>query len=103
MRFLPAFCFSNSFWVSIASGRDGSLNATGQSLDAEEALGVVLQSTHRETSQEQEQRERQMRITELESKQKMWRWLIVAAIGVLMIETWLAGSIARRVQADDLE
>ncbi len=34
---------------------------------------------------------RQMQNVELESRQKLWRWLILAAIGVLIVETWLAG------------
>ena len=36
---------------------------------------------------------------ELESRQKLWRWLIVAALAVLLIETWLAGWITRRTAA----
>jgi len=32
---------------------------------------------------------------ELEARQKLWRWLIVAALAVLLIETWLAGWITR--------
>ena len=43
------------------------------------------------TSQEAElQRARQLRRTELESNQKIWRWAIVAALGLLIVETWLA-------------
>ncbi len=38
---------------------------------------------------------RQMQNAELESRQKLWRWLILAAIGVLIAETWLAGRIKR--------
>jgi hypothetical protein len=38
---------------------------------------------------------RQMRNAELESRQKLWRWLILAAIGVLIAETLLAGRIKR--------
>jgi hypothetical protein len=38
---------------------------------------------------------RQMRNAELESRQKLWRWLILAAIGVLIAETLLAGQIKR--------
>lgn len=38
---------------------------------------------------------RQMRNAELENRQKFWRWLIVAAIGVLIVETWLAGRLNR--------
>ena len=29
--------------------------------------------------------------SELENRQKLWRWLILAAIGILILETWLAG------------
>jgi hypothetical protein len=36
---------------------------------------------------------------ELEARQKLWRWLIVAALAVLLIETWLAGWITRRSAA----
>ncbi len=41
---------------------------------------------------------RQMYNMELENRQKLWRWLILAAIGVLIVETWLAGwrATARR-------
>jgi anti-sigma-K factor RskA len=38
----------------------------------------------------------QMQAVELESRQKLWRWLIVIALVVLMMETWLAGRITRR-------
>jgi len=37
--------------------------------------------------------------TELEARQKLWRWLIVAALAVLLVETWLAGWITRRPAA----
>jgi hypothetical protein len=37
--------------------------------------------------------------TELEAQQKLWRWLIVAALAVLLVETWLAGWITRRSAA----
>ena len=38
---------------------------------------------------------RQMQNAELEGRQKLWRWLILAAIGVLIVETWLAGRLVR--------
>jgi hypothetical protein len=41
-------------------------------------------------------RERQARIFELENRQKLWRWLIVAVLAVLVIETALAGRLAHR-------
>ena len=37
------------------------------------------------------QAKRQMRSSELESYQQIWRWIIVIAIGLLAIETYLAG------------
>lgn len=38
---------------------------------------------------------RQMRNAELEGRQKLWRWLILAAIGILIVETCLAGRYPR--------
>jgi hypothetical protein len=34
--------------------------------------------------------------TELEARQKLWRWFIAATLAVLLVETWLAGWTARR-------
>ena len=42
------------------------------------------------------ERERQARIFELENRQKLWRWLIVAVLGLLIAETALAGRLAHR-------
>lgn len=44
---------------------------------------------------------RQLQATELEGRQKLWRPLILAALGVLLVETWLAGRTdrARPVEA----
>jgi hypothetical protein len=44
-----------------------------------------------------------MRNLELENRQKLWRWLILAAFGVLVIETWLAGRSAKRVRMARVE
>ncbi len=38
---------------------------------------------------------RQLHDVELESRQKLWKWLIVAAVGFLIAETWLAGRTDR--------
>ncbi len=38
---------------------------------------------------------RQMQNGELEGRQKFWRWLVLAAIGLLIVETWLAGRPSR--------
>jgi hypothetical protein len=41
-------------------------------------------------------RQRQLQTLELESRQKLWRWLIVVVIGLLFAETLLAGALTRR-------
>jgi hypothetical protein len=56
-------------------------------------LGVRLGSG--QTRAEMAEELRQMRDMELERQQKLWRWLIVAAVGILILETWLAGHLAR--------
>ena len=65
-----------------------------------EKLGVPLKSPGTQAkprNQEQAQkREILLKGTEIENRQKLWRWLIVAALVVLMSETWLAGRVMRR-------
>jgi hypothetical protein len=42
---------------------------------------------------------RQMRNAELENRQKLWRWLILTAIGILIVETWFAGRSRDRARS----
>lgn len=42
-------------------------------------------------------RDGQLQRGELEARQKLWRWLLVAAVVTLLLETWLAGRAARRI------
>lgn len=44
------------------------------------------------------QQVRQQRDSELENRQKIWRWLIVLALGILMLETWWAGRADRQIR-----
>lgn len=60
-----------------------------------ERLGVRIASGL--SSAERSQRLRQQRDIELEGHQKVWRWLIVAALAILIVETWLAGRKARQI------
>jgi len=62
-------------------------------VDRLETLGVQL--GQHATQAEETERLRQLRDIELESKQQVWRWLIVAALAILVVETWLAGRYAR--------
>ncbi len=49
------------------------------------AVGPLASDARRRESMRQLQRE------ELESKQRLWQWLLVASLVVLVLETWLAG------------
>lgn len=51
------------------------------------------------TRSERIDRERQQRDTELENRQKVWRWLIVAALTTLILETWWAGRAERQIRS----
>ena len=58
------------------------------------SLGVPLRTGY-ETPAELLRREGQAQATEIESQQKLWRWLIVAALGLLLLETLFAGKLSR--------
>ncbi|MFG0332555.1 MAG: BatA domain-containing protein [Maioricimonas sp. JB049] len=70
-----------------------------------EGAGVILGEESRpESASEIEQRERQLQNSELESRQKIWRWLVTTAIAILLLETmlssWLAGRRTRQTAAE---
>ena len=58
-------------------------------------LGVPLKPPEIQLARQHEQK-RRLHNAELENQQKLWRWLMVAALGVLLVETWLAGWLTRR-------
>ena len=59
-------------------------------LEALEATGVLLAAGDSATARQvAADRERQLQNRELEGRQKLWRWLIVAAVVVLIVETLL--------------
>jgi hypothetical protein len=60
-----------------------------------EQLGAVLAKPGVAPTEIAEQR-RQLQIVELENRQKLWRWLIVGVLGLLVAETALAGHLAHR-------
>ena len=53
-----------------------------------EQRGAVL--GEQPTNEEELERSRQLRDVELERRQQIWKWLIVAGLGLLIAETWLA-------------
>jgi len=76
----------SEFAVNLASAE--SITAPFDAAELEQ-WGVRL--GHENTRADIVERRRQMRDVELEKKQKLWRWLIVTALGILVLETWLAG------------
>jgi hypothetical protein len=65
-------------------------------LEELERLGLPLQHQVRSSPRQVQQHKEHLQAVQLENRQKIWRWLIVAALVVLVIETWLAGRITRR-------
>ncbi len=64
-------------------------------LDELERLGIPMKPAETAVAQAALQ-QKTVRDAELESRQKLWRWLIVGALAVLFGETLLAGRITRR-------
>jgi hypothetical protein len=60
-------------------------------------LGVPLSNTSQRTAALIEKERKWARATEVESRQKFWRWLIVAALVFVLVETWFAARMSRPV------
>ncbi len=67
-----------------------------QPLETEQLEQLHVQLGTQAAQSEEYDRLRQLRDRELESKQKLWKWLVLAALVVVGAETWLAGWCARR-------
>jgi Aerotolerance regulator N-terminal/von Willebrand factor type A domain len=80
------------FAVNLAAAES---NTTPMALEQLEQLGLRLGQNL--TRAERLNQIRQQRDTELEGRQKIWRWLIVGALGVLVLETWWAGRASRQI------
>ena len=61
-----------------------------------ERLGVPVKVQVAESAAQLRKRRQHLQAAELEQQQKLWRWLIVAALVVLVGETLLAGWLTRR-------
>jgi hypothetical protein len=59
-------------------------------------LGVPVREKNPAVQKMVEKQQQHLQAVELENRQKLWRWLIVTAIMVLIVETWLAGRLTRR-------
>jgi hypothetical protein len=61
-----------------------------------ERFGAPVAQTAKVTTGDVQHKAR-LQNTELESRQKLWRWFILGTLGLLLVETWLAGRTARGV------
>ena len=46
------------------------------------------------------EQQKYLRNTELENRQKFWRWLVLGVLGLLAVETALAGRLSRSAQLE---
>ncbi|MCI0745841.1 MAG: BatA domain-containing protein [Verrucomicrobia subdivision 3 bacterium] len=66
-----------------------------------EKLGVPIRSAPVKTAATIQKEHRVAQAIELEGRQRLWRWFVVAALVILLIETWFAARLSRptRVEA----
>jgi hypothetical protein len=86
----------------LAVNLDASESRTGP-LDADQlaGLGVPLAETD-ERLEIAERRKAQLAVSELERRQKLWRWFLLGTLTIVLWETWLGGRrarVARKVEA----
>ena len=60
-----------------------------------ERLGVVIGPAVDPTRARSERAMAQSSFSEMESQQKLWRWVIIAALVMLLVEIWLGGWLTR--------
>ena len=82
--------------VSFAVNLDPAESRTAPlPIDELERLSVPLKPRQIELTRQLDEK-RRLHDTELENRQKLWRWLTLAALVVLLCETGVAGWLARR-------
>jgi hypothetical protein len=68
-----------------------------------EKLGVAMDPSSNIAVERTEQSMVQSSFSEMESEQKLWRWVIAAALALLLAETWLGGRLTRTDPAPEGE
>lgn len=64
-------------------------------LDEFEQFGIPLNGTLSIQSEQTQQAKLHSSLMDMENKQKLWRWLLIALLSVIIVETWLAGWLTR--------
>ena len=80
------------FAVNLAASES---NTAPLEMEQLKQLGVRLSESL--TRAERLSQIRQQRDTELESRQRLWRWIILGTLGILIFETFWAGRTARQI------
>src|SRR5690606_8922327 len=81
-----------AFAVNLNPDESRTARMTEDTLSAAGVQLLTEESVHRVD----EAAQRQLRAGELENRQKLWRWVVVAVIVLLILETLLASRAARR-------
>ena len=84
------------FAVNLAPSESKTQPLTVEDL---EQLGIPLKLSEPDRAKQSARRAQQLQAAEMENQQKLWRWLILVALAVIILETWLAGRLSR-IQAE---
>ena len=84
-------------WLAVNLNPEES-RTSPMSADFLDALGVPLKAEENSMRGIAPKVLLKQNAVELEGQQKWWRWLVVAVLLILMVETWLAGKITRKTQ-----
>jgi hypothetical protein len=85
----------------IAVNLDPAESKTGTlDIDGLRSLGVPLHAQATRTFAEVDRERKTAAAVEVESRQKMWRWVILAALAFVLVETWFAARLSRPVFAE---
>lgn len=87
------------FAVNVAAAESDTAPLESRQL---EALGVTLHLASANLPPEiAQQRKQQAQARELEDRQRIWKALLLAGLLILVLETWLAGRVARRIATSE--
>jgi hypothetical protein len=64
-------------------------------LDELEQFGISFQGASNVLGDKILQARQHSSLVEMEHQQRLWRWLLIALLAVLLVETWLAGWLTR--------
>jgi hypothetical protein len=68
-------------------------------IDGFQSMGVPLHAQATRTFEQADRERKTAAAIEVESRQKLWRWLIIAALAFVLVETWFAARLSRPVVA----